>query len=376
MHEKYMRLAIEEAKKGEGFVNPNPLVGAVIVKDGKILGTGYHKKYGENHAEINAILDTKKKNNNIENATIYINLEPCSHYGKTPPCADAIIKNKFKKAVIGCLDSNIKVAGNGIKKLREAKIEVVENVLEEDCKKLNEVFFHYINTKKPFMVMKYAMTMDGKIASVSGKSKWITSEKSREHAHLFRKKYSAIMVGINTVIEDNPTLNCRIKENPKNPIRIILDSDLKIDLKSNICKTSKDIKTYIASVKPTAKSNKNMEKKKELEYLGIEIIETSPKDLSKDFKVNLQELIKILGEEKNIDSVLIEGGATLHAALLKEKLIDKALIYIAPKIFGGLNAKTPIAGEGIEKPDNAIKLIGGKLKNIGEDLFMEYYLKY
>lgn len=376
MHEKYMRLAIEEAKKGEGFVNPNPLVGAVIVKDGKILGTGYHKKYGENHAEINAILDAKKKNNNIENATIYINLEPCSHYGKTPPCADAIIKNKFKRAVIGCLDSNIKVAGNGIKKLREAKIEVVENVLEEDCKKLNEVFFHYINTKKPFMVMKYAMTMDGKIASVSGKSKWITSEKSREHAHLFRKKYSAIMVGINTVIEDNPTLNCRIKENPKNPIRIILDSDLKIDLKSNICKTSKDIKTYIASVKPTAKSNKNMEKKKELEYLGIEIIETSPKDLSKDYKVNLQELIKILGEEKNIDSVLIEGGATLHAALLKEKLIDKALIYIAPKIFGGLNAKTPIAGEGIEEPDNAIKLIGGKLKNIGEDLFMEYYLKY
>lgn len=376
MHEKYMRLAIEEAKKGEGFVNPNPLVGAVIVKDGKILGTGYHKKYGENHAEINAILDAKKKNNNIENATIYINLEPCSHYGKTPPCADAIIKNKFKRAVIGCLDSNIKVAGNGIKKLRDAKIEVVENVLEEDCKKLNEVFFHYINTKKPFMVMKYAMTMDGKIASVSGKSKWITSEKSREHAHLFRKKYSAIMVGINTVIEDNPTLNCRIKDNPKNPIRIILDSDLKIDLKSNICKTSKDIKTYIASVKPTAKSNKNMEKKKELEYLGIEIIETSPKDLSKDYKVNLQELIKILGEEKNIDSVLIEGGATLHAALLKEKLIDKALIYIAPKIFGGLNAKTPIAGEGIEEPDNAIKLIGGKLKNIGEDLFMEYYLKY
>lgn len=376
MHEKYMRLAIEEAKKGEGFVNPNPLVGAVIVKDGKILGTGYHKKYGENHAEINAILDAKKKNNNIENATIYINLEPCSHYGKTPPCADAIIKNKFKRAVIGCLDSNIKVAGNGIKKLREAKIEVVENILEEDCKKLNEVFFHYINTKKPFMVMKYAMTMDGKIASVSGKSKWITSEKSREHAHLFRKKYSAIMVGINTVIEDNPTLNCRIKDNPKNPIRIILDSDLKIDLKSNICKTSKDIKTYIASVKPTVKSNKNTEKKKELEYLGIEIIETSPKDSSKDYKVNLQELIKILGEEKNIDSVLIEGGATLHAALIKEKLIDKALIYIAPKIFGGLNAKTPIAGEGIEEPDNAIKLIGGKLKNIGEDLFMEYYLKY
>ncbi len=380
MHEKYMRLAIEEAKKGEGFVNPNPLVGAVIVKDDKILGTGYHKKYGENHAEINAILDAKNKNNNIENASIYINLEPCSHYGKTPPCADAIIKNKFKRVIIGCLDSNIKVAGNGIKKLREAKIEVVENVLEEECRKLNEVFFHYINTKKPFMVMKYAMTIDGKIATVSGKSKWITSEKSREHAHLFRKKYSAIMVGINTVLEDNPTLNCRIKDNPKNPVRIILDSDLKIDLKSNICKTSKDIKTYIATTKSTFKSNKNMEKKKELEYLGIEIIETSPKDFNKDLngdsRVNLRELINILGEEKNIDGILIEGGSTLHASLLKEKLIDKALIYIAPKIFGGLNAKTPIAGEGIEEPDKAIKLINGKFENIGEDLFMEYYLKY
>lgn len=369
MHEKYMRLAIEEAKKGEGFVNPNPLVGAIIVKDDKILGTGYHKKYGENHAEINAILDAKKKNNNIENSAIYINLEPCSHYGKTPPCADAIIKNKFKRVVIGCLDSNIKVAGNGIKKLRDAKIEVVENILEEECKKLNEVFFHYINTKKPFMVMKYAMTMDGKIATVSGKSKWITSEKSREHAHLFRKKYSAIMVGINTVIEDNPTLNCRIHDNPKNPIRIILDGNLKIDLKSNICKTSKDIKTYIATIE----SNKNIEKKKELEYLGIEIIETSTKDSN---KVNLQELINILGKEKNIDSVLIEGGSTLHASLLKEKLIDKVLIYIAPKIFGGLNAKTPIAGYGIEEPNDAIKLIDGKFESLGEDLFMEYYLKY
>ena len=248
------------------------------------------------------------------------------------------------------------------------KIEVIENVLEEECRKLNEVFFHYINSKKPFMVMKYAMTIDGKIATVGGKSKWITSEKAREHAHYLRKKYSAIMVGINTVIEDNPTLNCRIKDNHKNPTRIILDSDLKINLKSNICKTSKDIKTYIATIK----SNKNSDKRKKLKDLGIEIIETS----SKNKKVNLKELIKILGEEKNIDSVLIEGGSILHASLLKEKLIDKALIYIAPKIFGGLNAKTPISGEGIKEIEKAIKLIDGNIEKIGEDLFMEYYLKY
>lgn len=380
MHEKYMRLAIEEAKKGEGFVNPNPLVGAVIVKDDKILGIGYHKKYGENHAEVNAILDAKKKNNNIENSTIYVNLEPCSHYGKTPPCADAIIKNKIKRVVVGCLDSNIKVAGNGIKKLKEANIEVIENILEEECIKLNEVFFHYINGKKPFMVMKYAMTMDGKIATASGKSKWITSEKSREHAHYLRKKYSAIMVGINTVIEDNPSLTCRIKDNPRNPVRIILDSNLRIDLKSNICKTSKDIKTYIATVKHNELNNlNNIEKKKELEDLGIEIIETletSSENNKKDNKVNLKELINILGKDKNIDSVLIEGGAFLNASLLDEKLINKVLVYIAPKIFGGLNAKTPISGEGIEEPDKAVKLINGSIENIGEDLFMEYYLKY
>lgn len=380
MHEKYMRLAIEEAKKGEGFVNPNPLVGAVIVKNDKILGIGYHKKYGKNHAEVNAILDAKNKNNNIENSTIYVNLEPCSHYGKTPPCADAIIKNKIKRVVVGCLDSNIKVAGNGIKKLKEANIEVIENILEEECRKLNEVFFHYINGKKPFMVMKYAMTMDGKIATASGKSKWITSEKSREHAHYLRKKYSAIMVGINTVIEDNPALTCRIKDNPRNPVRIILDSNLRIDLKSNICKTSKDIKTYIATVKHNKLNNlNNIEKKKELEDLGIEIIETSKnssENNKKDNKVNLKELINILGKDKNIDSVLIEGGAFLNASLLDEKLINKVLVYISPKIFGGLNAKTPISGEGIEEPDKAIKLINGNIENIGEDLFMEYYLKY
>ena len=243
MHEKYMRMAIEEAKKGEGFTSPNPLVGAVIVKDDRVIGIGYHKKYGENHAEINAFLNAKENGEDVEGASIYVTLEPCSHYGKTPPCADAIIKNKLKKVIIGCVDSNPKVAGNGIKKLKDAGIDVIVNVLEEECRKLNEVFFYYIANKRPFVVMKYAMTMDGKIATVSGKSKWITSEKTREHSHRFRNKYSAIMVGINTVIEDNPMLNCRLP-NTRNPIRIILDSSLKISLDSNICKTSKDIKSF------------------------------------------------------------------------------------------------------------------------------------
>ncbi|MEI0796605.1 bifunctional diaminohydroxyphosphoribosylaminopyrimidine deaminase/5-amino-6-(5-phosphoribosylamino)uracil reductase RibD, partial [Brachyspira pilosicoli] len=242
---------------------------------------------------------------------------------------------------------------------------VIVNVLEEECRKLNEVFFYYIANKRPFVVMKYAMTMDGKIATVSGKSKWITSEKTREHSHRFRNKYSAIMVGINTVIEDNPMLNCRLP-NTRNPIRIILDSSLKISLDSNICKTSKDIKTFIATVSGDDK------KIKELEGLGVEIIKTE----SDNGRVSLKELMKILGEEKNIDSVYVEGGASLHASLLKEKLVNKALVYIAPKIFGGFEAKSPIGGEGIDEPDNAIRLVGNSITKIEDDLFLEYYLKY
>lgn len=370
IYKKYMKIAIEEAEKGEGFTSPNPLVGAVIVKDDKVIGIGFHQKYGENHAEINAFLDAEKKGENTENADMYVTLEPCSHYGKTPPCADAIIKKKIKRVIIGCLDSNPKVSGGGIKKLKEAGIEVIVNVLEEECRKLNEVFFYYIANKRPFVVMKYAMTMDGKIAAVSGKSKWITSEKTREHSHKFRNKYSAIMVGINTVIKDNPMLDCRL-ENTRNPIRIILDSSLKIDLNSNICKTAKKIKTFIAYVSNDNTINDN-KKIKELESLGIEIIKTK----NDNGKVSLKDLMRILGEEKNIDSIYVEGGASLHASLLKERLVNKALIYIAPKIFGGFKAKSPIGGEGIKEPENALKLSNGSITKIDEDLFLEYYINY
>ena len=364
-HQYYMKIAIEEAKKGLGFVSPNPLVGAVIVKDNNIIGIGYHQKYGDNHAEINAILYAKNSNKDIKDSTIYITLEPCSHYGKTPPCVDAIIREGIKRVVIGCTDTNKLVAGRGIQKLKEANIEVIENILECECIKLNEVFFNYINSKKPFIVMKYAMTMDGKIATSSGKSKWISNSKSREHAHYLRKKYSSIMVGINTVINDDPMLNCRI-ENGVDPVRIILDSKLKIDLSSNICKTAKNIKTYIATV------SGDKEKIKSLESLGVEIIKTS----SLDNRVNIKELITILGEEKNIDSILVEGGASINASLLKERLVNKLLVYVAPKLFGGFVSKTPISDINIDDPNNAIELINGSITNIDDDLFLEYYLDY
>lgn len=364
--EHYMKLAIEEAKKGKGFVAPNPLVGAVIVKDNNVIGIGYHKKYGDNHAEVNAILDAKKNNIDISNSTIYVTLEPCSHYGKTPPCVNAIIENKFRRVVIGCVDINPKVSGSGILKLRDAGIEVTENVLEEECRKLNEIFFYHIKNKMPFVAIKYAMTIDGKIATESGKSKWITSEKSRKHSHTLRQEYTAIMVGINTVIFDDPILNCRLENNSKNPIRVIVDSSLKIPIDSNIIKTSKSIKTYIATI------SNDVEKIKCLESFGAEVIVTS----IFENKVNLKELMLHLYNEKNIDSILVDGGAILHSSLLREKLVSKFFIYIAPKIFGGLSAKTPIGNLFIDEPNDAIKLINGKISNIDEDLFLEYDLEF
>lgn len=222
LNQEYMRLAIEIAKKGAGKVNPNPMVGAVIVKDERVIGQGYHKYYGGNHAEVNAF---ENLSDNPEGATIYVTLEPCSHYGKTPPCVDKIIANKISKVVVGTLDPNPLVEGRGIKALKEAGIEVITGVLEEECKKLNEVFMKYILCKRPFVVLKTAMTLDGKIATESGESKWITSDKSRQEVHKLRNKLSAIMVGVNTVIKDNPELTCRL-EGGKNPVRIIVDSKI------------------------------------------------------------------------------------------------------------------------------------------------------
>ena len=217
LNEKFMKIAIELAKKGIGNVNPNPLVGAVIVKDGKIIGQGYHERYGEGHAEVNAF---KSLDDDPTGATMYVTLEPCFHYGKTPPCADRIIENKISKVIIGMVDPNPLVSGKGIEKLKNAGIEVEVGILEEECRKINEVFIKYITTKKPFVVMKTAMSLDGKIATKTGESKWITSEKSRLQVHILRNKFSGIMVGVNTIIKDNPELTCRVVEG-NNPIRII-----------------------------------------------------------------------------------------------------------------------------------------------------------
>lgn len=355
--EVFMKRAIELAEKGVGFVSPNPLVGAVIVKNGKIIGEGYHEKCGELHAERNAFKNCKES---AEGGTIYVTLEPCCHYGRTPPCTEAIIEAKIKRVVIGSRDPNPLVSGKGAEILRKAGIEVVEDFMRDECDRLNPIFFRYIITKLPYVSLKYAMTADGKIATYSGKSKWITDEFSRNDVHRLRKKHRAIMVGIGTVLADNPMLNCRI-ENGRNPIRIVCDSNLRIPLDCNICKTANEISTIVVSA-----IEKN-EKRTELEKMGIRTL-VFPDESG---KVDLKKLMQYLGEN-SIDSVLIEGGGTLAYSALQSGIINHIYSYIAPKIFGGETAKTPVESIGVESPDNCFKLKKTALREIGNDILIEY----
>ena len=354
-----MELAIELAKKGEGKVNPNPMVGAVIVKNGIVIGEGYHEKYGEEHAEVNAFKNLKEVS---EGATIYVTLEPCSHYGKTPPCVDKIIESKIKRVVIGMVDPNPLVAGKGINKLKMAGIEVKVGVLEDKCKRLNEIFIKYILTKKPYVVLKTAMSLDGKIATKNGESKWITSKKSRLQVHNLRNKFSAIMVGVNTVIKDNPELTCRI-QNGNDPIRIIVDSKLRIPIDSKILQ-NEDNKTIVATTKRANINSMEELLKKNIKMLIIE---------EKNGQVDLSKLIKKLGE-LNIDSILLEGGSILNYSALEERIVDKAMIYISPKIIGGESSKTPVGGKGIDRLNDAFKLKDIDINIVDEDILVEGYI--
>lgn len=419
--EFYMRYAIELAKKGWGYTNPNPLVGAVIVKENRIIAEGYHERCGELHAERNAI---KNLQESAQNATIYVTLEPCCHYGRTPPCTEAIIEQGISRVVIGSRDPNPLVAGQGVKKLREHGIEVVEDCLKEECDELNPVFFHFITTKKPYVVAKYAMTLDGKIACYSGESKWITGETARNHVQTLRGRYAAIMAGIGTVISDDPMLNCRIP-GAHNPLRIVVDSDLRIPSDSKLVQTAREYPLLVVC------ATENPEKKKTLLEAGAEVIclakdekqiendspenknnyqdegktklvpkagkypqdATNPEDgkypqdatnpqnttLQDDTRksgtqVDLRALVEYLGERK-IDSLLIEGGGTLHEEAFRQGIVNHVCAYIAPKIFGGRDAKTPVEGQGVEFPAEGVLLSKQKITALGEDLLLEYDVK-
>jgi diaminohydroxyphosphoribosylaminopyrimidine deaminase/5-amino-6-(5-phosphoribosylamino)uracil reductase len=357
---EYMKLALKLAQKGCGYVNPNPMVGAVIVKDGRIIGQGYHERYGGLHAERNALADCKE---NPQGATIYVTLEPCCHYGKTPPCTEALIENGIAKVVIGSKDPNPLVAGKGIQILKQHGIDVVEEVLSKECNELNKVFFHYIQTKTPYVVMKYAMTMDGKIATYSGKSKWITGEVARERVHQDRHRYSAIMIGVGTVLSDNPLLSCRLP-NGRNPIRIICDTHLRTPIESQILATARNIPTILAT------TCMDEEQKKPYIECGCSIITTS----LCEGHVDLKELMSLLGGLQ-IDSILLEGGGTLNYSALQSGIIRMVQTYIAPKLFGG-KASTPVMGLGVENPNDAYTLMNCHVTRLGEDFLIESEVMY
>lgn len=360
-HEKYMREALELAKKGMGYVDPNPMVGAVIVKNGEIIGRGFHPKCGELHAERFAFADCESRGIDCTGADMYVTLEPCCHYGKTPPCTEAVISHKIGHVYIGSADPNPLVAGKGVKQLRESGIEVTEGVLRSECDKLNEIFFHYITTGKPFVTMKYAMTMDGKIACYTGESKWITGEEARLNVQYDRLRHSAIMVGVGTVIADDPMLNCRL-ENGRDPVRIICDTNLRTPLESRIVQTARDIPTIIACCGEHDVSG--------YESFGCRILKVGEKNGHTD----LAELMKKIGELK-INSVFLEGGAELNYSALKAGIVNKIQAYIAPKLFGGRDARSPVGGIGAAVPSEAIMLEKTEIRMIGEDILIESRVK-
>lgn len=359
----YMQRAIELAAKGWGKTRPNPLVGAVIVKEDRIIGEGWHQELGGPHAEINAIRNAKE---DVAGATIYVNLEPCSHYGRTPPCAEALIERKFKRVVIAMEDPNPLVAGSGIEMLRQHGIEAEVGLEKLEALKLNDVFIKHITQQAPFVHLKYAMTLDGKTATKIGDSKWISSEASREYVHLLRSRYAAILVGVNTVLKDDPELTARpIGMEGRNPVRVILDSEGRIPENARVLDTGHDKKTIVAMTERV-----KADKRKRLAERGIEIILT---DEMKG-RVNIGMLLKEL-YKRGIDSLLVEGGGTVAASFIEGGYADKLTAFVAPVVIGGTAAPTPVMGDGVEKIKQGVRLTYQQFRQYEGDCCLEGYLK-
>ena len=354
-NQDYMKRALELAKKAMGYTSPNPMVGCVVVKDGRIVTEGYHERCGEYHAERNALT---KCSEDLTGATMYVTLEPCCHQGKTPPCTDIILERGIGKVYVGSMDPNPKVAGKGVQMLREAGVTVVEDFMREECDQLNPVFFHYITTKTPYVVMKYAMTLDGKIATKTGASKWITGEAARKEVQHMRHQYMGIMAGIGTVLADDPMLNVRV-EGWKSPVRIVCDSKLRIPPGSQIVKSAEKYRTIVAYA-----DQKNTEEKiKILHTMGVETI-YCPDEKN---QIDLKKLMADLGN-RGIDSILLEGGGTLNDSALRAGIVKEVQAFVAPKLFGGVAGKTPVEGIGVELPSEAVELKYTDICQIGKDI--------
>jgi diaminohydroxyphosphoribosylaminopyrimidine deaminase/5-amino-6-(5-phosphoribosylamino)uracil reductase len=359
-HTYYMRLAMRLAQKAKGKTSPNPMVGALVVKRGRIVSRGFHKKAGSAHAEVLALEAAGRQ---ARGATLYVTLEPCAHFGRTPPCVDRIIKSQVKEVIIGTLDPNPLNNGRGVSLLRQHKIKVQAGFLEEELRRLNEAFIKYITRGLPFVTVKIAQSLDGKIATRTGDSKWITSDKSRGIAHCLRQDYDAVMVGVNTVLRDNPRLDAW--NSGKQPIKIVVDSRLSTRQDANIF--SKGAEVLIATL--ASAPGQETENRKILQEKA-RILEVK----EKSGQVNLKDLFKKLAR-LGISNILVEGGGGLIGSLFDEGLVDKILIFISPKIIGGKNASTSVMGLGISRVDKALKVKDLKLKRIGEDILIEGCLK-
>lgn len=359
---KYMALALELAEKGRGKVEPNPMVGAVLVKNGEIVGKGYHQVFGGAHAEIYAI---NEGGTNCRGATLYVSMEPCAHYGKTAPCVDAIIKAGITKVVTAVIDPNPITSGKGIQQLKEAWIEVVVGVMEMQAKRLNVPFFKLMQKELPYITVKWAMSIDGKIATHTGESRWITSDESRKYAHKIRGQMDGVLVGINTVVRDDPLLTCRI-EGGRNPKRIVVDSRALLPVNSRLLSTINEGEIIVAVNK-----NAQLSRIEKLVQLGCKIVQTE--DING--RVDLHELFRRLGEME-LTNILVEGGSRVITSVIEDRLADRVMVFVAPIIIGGEGAKSPVLGTGINKISEAAEIDEIEIKRFSNDIVIEGTLKY
>jgi diaminohydroxyphosphoribosylaminopyrimidine deaminase/5-amino-6-(5-phosphoribosylamino)uracil reductase len=360
---RYMRRALELAHEGIGMTSPNPMVGAVVVKNGKVIGEGYHRQVGLPHAEVEAL--ARLKDTDTAGATLYVTLEPCAHHGRTPPCTDLIIARKIARVVVTHSDPNVLVAGKGFRSLRKAGIVVDTGLMEAEARQLNESFITYHTLHRPFMIAKWAMTLDGRIAAESGQSKWITNEQSRTYVHEVRSVVDAVMVGIGTVLQDNPMLNVRLTNyNRRQPKRIIVDGHLRIPVRAKCLEHGHLGECIIATTEAAP-----AEKITRMEDAGHIILRLR----GRRGIIDMRELIQGLAKYE-IQSVLCEGGSSMHGSLLRAKLVDKVIAFVAPKIIGGDNAKRPVTGWELPAMSKALALENVVLRHFDSDICMEGYV--
>jgi len=359
-HEYYMRRAMKLALKAKGRTSPNPMVGALVVKNGRVVGQGYHEKAGLAHAEVVALDDAGSM---ARQAVLYVTLEPCAHFGRTPPCVDRIIKSGIKEVFVGMFDPNPLNNGKGVHILRQNKIKVSVGFLEKELSRMNESFIKYVTRRMPFVAVKAAQSLDGKIATRTGDSKWITSDKARSYAHRIRRDFDAIMVGVNTVLRDNPRLDTWFSK--KHPVKIVVDSQLSVPPQANIFSGSAPV--ILATV---ATSTGQQTENRKVLAAKAKILEVK----ERSGQVNLTDLMKRLAAME-ITSILVEGGGMLNGSLFDEKLVDKVIVFISPKIIGGKEATASVMGKGVSRVEKAVRLKDIRLKRFGEDIMVEAYVK-